>query len=367
MVRNNAPKTQPETKDAKTESWVKHFLGQDAEHRRRKMLPFFWVIAVCVVVFPIGLWNGFDVAGWANPAPAEITAKLIPAGTLPQLSETSDASTMAFHLVDANKSSDFAVTIPQDKKCTVADALTAADCALNQYDRVTPALDAALTPGMKVTVTRVTVGYHKIYKTYKPQTRYQLTTDLSPGQKKVKQYARTGKEEITERVWMKNGKITLTEIASRKTISQIQDKVILLGASSALMPGRIPYHSRYAGSFSLSARGGSPRQRMENAASKGSLRPLRSVTLHSTAYSNSPYENGGSTRTATGMPIVYGVAAVDPSVIPLGTKLYIEGYGFAFACDTGSAIKGHRIDLAMPSGRMNAWGRRTVKAWILGP
>jgi 3D (Asp-Asp-Asp) domain-containing protein len=106
---------------------------------------------------------------------------------------------------------------------------------------------------------------------------------------------------------------------------------------------------------------------MENAADKGSLRALRSITLHSTAYSNSPYENGGWSHTATGMPVVYGVAAVDPRVIPLGTKLYVEGYGFAFACDTGSAIKGHRIDLAMPSGRMNAWGRRTVKAWILGP
>ena len=367
MVRNNAPKTQPGTKNVTARSWVKHFLGQDVEHRRRKMVPFFWVIAVCVVVFPIGLWNGFDVAGLANPIPAEITAKLIPPGTSPQLNDSSNATVVAFHLVDANKPKDFAVTIPPDKKCTVADALTAADCALNKYDRVTPALDAALTPGMKVTVTRVSVGYHKIYKTYKPQTRYQLTTEISPGEKKVKQYQRTGKEEITERVWMKNGKITLKEITDRKVLRKKQDKVILLGTSSALMPGKIPYHSRYARSFSLSARGGSPRQRMQNAVTKGSLRALRSITLHSTAYSNSPWENGGSTRTATGMPIVYGVAAVDPGVIPLGTKLYVEGYGFAFACDTGSAIKGHRIDLAMPSSRMNAWGRRTVKAWILGP
>ncbi len=366
-MQNKAPKTQPETKDVGTRSRVKDFLNQDAGHRRWKMLPFFWVVAVCVVVFPIGIWNGFDVAGLANPAPTEITAKQIPLGSSPQLTDSSNATTVAFHLVDANTPSDFVVTIPQDKNCTVADALTAADVALNKYDRVTPSLDAALTPGMKVIVTRVSVGYRKIYKTYKPETRYQLTSELSPGSKKVEQYQRTGKEELTERVWMKNGKITLKEITDRKVLRKKQDKVILLGTSSALLPGKIPYHSRYARSFSLSARGGSPRQRMQNAAKTGSLRAVRSITLRSTAYSNSPHENGGWTNTATGMPIVYGVAAVDPRVIPLGTKLYVEGYGFAFACDTGSAIKGHRIDLAMPASRMNAWGRRTVKAWILGP
>lgn len=367
MVQNKAPKTHPEKKGIAPRSWVKNFLNQDAEHRRCKMVPFFWVIAVCVVVFPIGIWNGFDVASLANPAPAEITAKQIPLGMSPQFTNPSNATSVVFHLVDANKPRDFVVHIPEDKTCTVADALRAADVALNRYDRVTPQLHVALTPGMKVTVTRVSVGYRKIYKTYEPETRYQPTTKISPGDKKVKQYQRTGKEELTERVWMKNGKITLKEITDRKVLRKKQDKVILLGTSPALMPGKIPYHSRYARSFSLSARGGSPRQRMNNAAKKGSLRAIRSMTLRSTAYSNSPHENGGYTNTATGMPIVYGVAAVDPRVIPLGTKLYVEGYGYAFACDVGGAIKGHRIDLAMPRSRTRAWGRRTVKVWILGP
>jgi 3D (Asp-Asp-Asp) domain-containing protein len=367
MVQNKAPKMHPETKEDKTRLWVKSFLSQDAGHRRWKSLPFFWTVAVCAVVFPIGLWNGFDVASLANPAPVGITAKKILPGTSSQLIDSSDAATMTFHLVDANRPSDFAITVPEGQKCTVADALTASDVALNKYDRVTPDLDAAVTSGMTVTVTRVSVGYHKRYVTYKPETRYQLTTSLSPGEKKVQQDQRTGTEEITERVWMKNGKITLKEITDRKVVRHKQDKVILLGVSHALAPGKIPYHSRYARSFSLSARGGSPRQRMQNAAKADTLRPLRSITLHSTAYSNSPWENGGSTRTATGMPVVYGVAAVDPRVIPLGTKLYVEGYGYAFACDTGSAIKGHRIDLAMPLSRTGAWGRRTVRAWILGP
>ena len=53
-------------------------------------------------------------------------------------------------------------------------------------------------------------------------------------------------------------------------------------------------------------------------------------------------------------------------MIPLGTKLYVEGYGYAFACDTGGDIKGHRIDLAYDSYYVaNTKGRRTVRAWIL--
>ena len=66
-------------------------------------------------------------------------------------------------------------------------------------------------------------------------------------------------------------------------------------------------------------------------------------------------------RTATGLPVGWGVVAVDPSVIPLGTHMTIPGYGEAVAADTGGAIVGSTIDLWFPSvGQANAWGRRTV-------
>ena len=68
-----------------------------------------------------------------------------------------------------------------------------------------------------------------------------------------------------------------------------------------------------------------------------------------------------SGRTATGLPVGYGIAAVDPSVIPLGTHFYVPGYGEAVAADTGGAIAGDTIDLWFPSGaEAAAWGRRTV-------
>jgi 3D (Asp-Asp-Asp) domain-containing protein len=69
--------------------------------------------------------------------------------------------------------------------------------------------------------------------------------------------------------------------------------------------------------------------------------------------------------TATGTPVGYGIAAVDPAVIPLGSHLSIPGYGEAIAADTGSAIRGTRIDVWFPTvERALAWGTRSVMVTI---
>jgi 3D (Asp-Asp-Asp) domain-containing protein len=66
-------------------------------------------------------------------------------------------------------------------------------------------------------------------------------------------------------------------------------------------------------------------------------------------------------RTATGLPVGWGVVAVDPSVIPLGTRLTIPGYGEAVAADIGSAVQGSMIDVWFPTvAQAQAWGRRTI-------
>jgi len=58
--------------------------------------------------------------------------------------------------------------------------------------------------------------------------------------------------------------------------------------------------------------------------------------------------------------------AVDPSVIPLGSKVYVDGYGYAIAADTGGAIKGNRIDLYLnSSSECNSWGRRSVNLLVV--
>ena len=90
----------------------------------------------------------------------------------------------------------------------------------------------------------------------------------------------------------------------------------------------------------------------------------RVLTMQASAYSAQDPGNGN--YTATGSRLKKGIVSVDPKLIPLGTRLYIEGYGYALADDVGGAIKGHRIDLAYDS-RSEAlqFGRQTVKVYVL--
>jgi len=103
-------------------------------------------------------------------------------------------------------------------------------------------------------------------------------------------------------------------------------------------------------------------------ASRGSYVRHKVLTMSATAYDPSPATIGpGATgRTRTGRIAEYGVVAVDPRVIPLNTIVYVEGYGFALACDTGGAIKGNRIDLCYDSRSVaNSYGRKRVRVHVL--
>jgi len=101
--------------------------------------------------------------------------------------------------------------------------------------------------------------------------------------------------------------------------------------------------------------------RQETLPSRGYFSGRRVVTMVATTYD--PYHCGGSGsgRTFTGLKGGYGVVAVDPSFVPLGTRLFIEGYGYAVAADTGGAIKGNRIDLGIDSEH-DAKGVQNLKA-----
>lgn len=95
---------------------------------------------------------------------------------------------------------------------------------------------------------------------------------------------------------------------------------------------------------------------------------VKEFTVTATAYT--AYCNGCSGITKTGINLRENsslkVIAVDPNVIKLGTKVFVEGYGYAVAGDTGGAIKGHKIDVFIPTkSEAFKWGRKTVKISII--
>ena len=91
------------------------------------------------------------------------------------------------------------------------------------------------------------------------------------------------------------------------------------------------------------------------------------ATLRVSATAYSSQDPGVGKYTSTGARVKRGIIAVDPRVIPLGTKIYVPGYGYGVAADTGGSIRGNRIDVAFDT-RAEAlrFGRKTVTIKIYG-
>lgn len=89
------------------------------------------------------------------------------------------------------------------------------------------------------------------------------------------------------------------------------------------------------------------------------------ATYYTPASAGRPPTDPNYGVTATGVLVTYGIVAVDPNVIPLGTRMYIPGYGYAVAADTGGAVKGYIIDLGYPDGVDVPWRPRWLDIYIL--
>jgi len=390
------------TSELTQEEWISSVLLKGALRARLRSLPMLWMIIVSAVVFPIGLWSQMDSVSLADesknssqspteavmatvqsanasPTPADTTPPNSVESTpgLPVLpnpnlnvgrdsANTNDARKMSVSIFVSNRVFNRRISVPASG-ATVRHAIDAMNLKLGEHDRVFPIASTPLYSGAKIRVTRVRAEIKKRTVAIESNLRFRPSAALRPGQQETEQAGQTGLIEVSERIWFKDGKVSGREAVGKKTVRTAQDKVIAVGARPYYMPGKIPFHNRYAKAYGLAARAGSPRDRVQSNESK-SLRPVKSMILTATGYSPDPRENGGYTVTATGLPISYGAAAVDPRVIPLGTKMYVEGYGYAFACDVGGAIKGNRIDLAYDSYRLaNTKGRKKVKVWILAP
>jgi len=232
---------------------------------------------------------------------------------------------------------------------TVRELLDKLNIEYDGDDKVTPGLDEEITSNLGITVIKVEEKFeiHKEEIPYKTVTKN--NSDLEKGKSKVLQDGKAGVKEIKTKLVYEDGVVIAEEVIDEYVVQESIEKVVENGTKDLLV------------------------------SSRGNLTYKRSLTMKSTAYDLS-YESTGKRPgdkyygiTASGTKARPGTVAVDPKVIPLGTKLYIESldgskdYGFAIAEDTGGAIKGEKIDLFFESSQdVKKYGVRKVKVYILG-
>ncbi|MBV8151370.1 MAG: DUF348 domain-containing protein [Candidatus Eremiobacteraeota bacterium] len=227
---------------------------------------------------------------------------------------------------------------------TVADLLVERDVALAPIDRVSPARDTPLSADAIVRVSRVVEWTKRIREQLAPLVVHRLDPDLAPT---VSKTIARGRPAVRERLL----RYRRADDDVRIERAVIETRVLAAGRPKVVASGILAYehYLRIAG---RAARG---TVRLANAA----------IRVLATAYT--PYCGGGcSGITALGTRAGYGIVAVDPGVIPLGTHLYIPGYGRAIAGDTGGAIRGRRIDLGFESqSDAIRFGTREIVVYVL--
>ena len=218
------------------------------------------------------------------------------------------------------------VTLPAG---TVKDLLKQEDVALNEHDRVTPPPSTPLEEGLIVTVERVTFEIldEQVILPTPVITRWDRRMTTKPV---VLREGKPGMAIQKRCIWKKEGVISVQWTQSQR--------VLVAPIPTIIIRGNVP------------------------------SRTGRVLRMVATAYDPGPASCGryASGRTAIGLPAAKGIIAVDPRIIPLGTRVIVEGYGPAVAGDVGGAIKGNKIDVCF-STRAEAlkWGRRTVKVTIV--
>ncbi len=237
------------------------------------------------------------------------------------------------HLVDGGKEREVWST-----STTVADFLTQQGIELTELDRVKPSLAETIKKDGVVNVIRV----EKVTDVVEEPVQFAVITKkddrLPKGEEKTVTPGRQGLISKYYEVLLENGKEVSRKLINEKTVSEKKDKVVAVGTKESV-------------------------QQVSRGSETGT-----EYYVTATAYTANC--NGCSGHTATGFNLRANpeakVIAVDPSVIPLGTKVYVEGYGYAVAADTGGAIKGNKIDLFM-SSQSDAYrfGRKNVKIKIL--
>ncbi|MDF2505611.1 3D domain-containing protein [Clostridium sp.] len=221
---------------------------------------------------------------------------------------------------------------------SVEDMLKAECIKLSDSDKVKPSKNDSIKNGMKVVVTRVSTQKLVEAKPIDFETVVQNDNNMGNDEKQVIQQGVAGSKEIITNVTYEDGKEVARNIVSEVVKSEPVKAVVkvgTLGVVNANRGGKATYKSKI------------------NAKATAYTADLRfGITASGTR----------TKRDSNG----YSSIAVDPRVIPLGTKLYVPGYGYGIAEDTGGLIKGNRIDLFFTSEtECENWGIRPVDVYIL--
>ncbi|EPG1582969.1 TPA_asm: DUF348 domain-containing protein [Listeria monocytogenes] len=236
-------------------------------------------------------------------------------------------------------------------KTKVSDLLAEKNIKLDQDDRVSPAKDSNLKEKMTVEVTYVNSKAEKKNEQVKFETVYKEDDSLNKGVEKVVQEGKNGKKVVEYKVTFENGKEKKRDVIKENVTSNKTDKVVVRGTKEKVVATPVSNVSTSNATSSSS--------------SSASSTPSGGKTykMESTAYSG-----GGTTAYGINLSANPGlkVIAVDPRIIPLGSKVWVEGYGEAIAGDTGGAIKGNIVDVYFPNeSQCYSWGRRMVTVKVL--
>lgn len=234
---------------------------------------------------------------------------------------------------------------------SVSQLLEQQDITLNELDQVSPQLEAEVGPDTTIMITRIEKVTEVVEETIPFDVERKKDNQLAKGKEKVISEGQEGLVEKTIEITLENGKEVNREVIQEEVKQESKNKVIAVGTKE-------PTVTKVASTS------------QSKSTKSASKEPSSGKVLYMNATAFTANCKGCSGITATGINLKANphmkVIAVDPNVIPLGSKVWVEGYGTAIAGDTGGSIKGNRIDAHFPTkAEAYKFGKRTVKVKIL--
>ncbi|MDR3686284.1 MAG: 3D domain-containing protein [Coriobacteriia bacterium] len=230
---------------------------------------------------------------------------------------------------------------------TVADALVAAGLDPEATAGVTPALDAPLKPGMRITAPDSFARISTVTTNAPFAVAERPDGTLPKGVRRIIRHGSVGSVMRIYRSLVVSGIEGSSTLTAENVVVKPVTEVVAVGTGDGSTRRQLAVAHISAQLIRAST-----------------LPQGRHINVIATAYSAE--EPGASSGTATGPRCERGIVAVDPNVIPLGSHLYVPGYGYAIAGDTGGMINGRHIDLCFNSlFEVNSWGKRHVTIVVL--